>query len=69
MERELCDLTHQSLQPMDIGRLMCLSRIPVIAGDSFEFNSSFLFRLNQLRRPLVLDIKMDVFVFFCPLLS
>ncbi|MCA0422509.1 MAG: hypothetical protein LCH61_04150 [Proteobacteria bacterium] len=66
MERELCDLTHQSLQPMDIGRLMCLSRIPVIAGDSFELNSSFLFRLNQLRRPLVLDIKMDVFVFFCP---
>lgn len=66
MEREYCDLSHNSLQVADIGRLMTLTRMPVIAGDSFSMNSKFLFRLNQLRRPLVSDIKMDVFAFFCP---
>lgn len=66
MEREVCDLSHASLHALDIGRLIGLARIPVIAGDSFEMKSNFLFRLAQLRRPMVADIKMDVFAFFCP---
>ena len=65
-ERELCDLTHQVQQTLDIGKLKAIARYPVLAGDSFEFNSSILYRLNQLRRPLALDVKADVFVFFCP---
>jgi hypothetical protein len=66
MERSLCDLTHRVQSVHDIGRLQCISRIPVIAGDSFEINSDILVRLNQLRRPLASDVKADVFAFFNP---
>lgn len=65
-ERSFVDLTHSTLSVMDIGRMQLLTRIPVIAGDSFEMNSSILVRLQQLRRPLALDVKADVYLFYCP---
>lgn len=66
MERELCDLSHRVLQASDIGRLHGLMRVPVLAGDSFNLSSSILIRLAQLRRPLAIDVKYDVFAFYVP---
>lgn len=66
VERSQVDLSHNSLQILEIGRLMGLTRIPVLGGDSFTMNSTFTFRLNQLRRPMTVDMKIDTFAFFCP---
>lgn len=49
-----------------IGRLQTLSMIPVIAGDSMEIAASGVVRLAPLRRQLVLDAMLDVFVFYVP---
>lgn len=66
VERSECDLSHSTLTVLDIGRLQLLSRIPICAGDSLQINSNVLVRLNQLRRPLAVDVKADVFLFYCP---
>lgn len=65
-ERQLVDLSHFVQQTLTAGRLKCIARLPVIAGDSFDFNSQIMVRLNQLRRPLAVDFKLDVFAFYCP---
>lgn len=65
-ERQNCDLSHYVMQSLAAGRLKCISRIPIIAGDSLELDSQIMIRLNQLRRPLAVDFKVDVFAFFCP---
>lgn len=65
-ERSMVDLAHSVQSVLDIGRMQCIARMPVIAGDSFEINSNILIRLNQLRRPLAIDVKADVFLFYCP---
>lgn len=65
-ERSQCDLSHYSLHALDIGRLLGLARIPIIAGDSMSMNSDFTFRLSQLKRPLALDPTADVFAFYVP---
>lgn len=64
--RERCDLSHQVLTCSDIGRLVGFGRIPVIAGDSISTESVVSIRLAQLRRPLTVDIKVDLFAFYCP---
>ncbi len=64
--RQVVDLTHQVIQSTKIGRLTGLMRVPVCAGDSLELNSNILVRLAQLRRPLAVDVKCDLFVFHCP---
>ncbi len=66
MGRQPCDLTHQVLQSSAIGRLTGLMRVPVNAGDSMELSSNIMVRLAQLRRPLAVDVKLDLFAFFCP---
>lgn len=65
-ERQLCDLSHFAMQTLVSGRMKAIARLPVVAGDSFEFDSQIMVRLQQLRRPLALDFKVDVFAFFCP---
>jgi len=64
--RERCDLSNQYLTCGDIGRLMGFGRFPVIGCDSFETDSMVQIRLGQLRRPLTVDIKVDLFAFYCP---
>lgn len=65
-QRNLYDLTHFSYSVGEIGRLQCLSIIPVLPGDSFEFNCDGIYRLADLRRELVQDAQVDIFYFYRP---
>ncbi|WP_375172910.1 major capsid protein [Pseudooceanicola sp.] len=66
MERQPVELQFNTLMPMNIGRMACLSRFPVVPGDSMGAQINSFFRLAQLRRPLTADVKVDIFAFFCP---
>src|SRR5256714_15633768 len=49
-----------------IGRLITLSTIRVIAGDSFEMDAVGALRLSPLRRGLAIDSTVDIFTFYVP---
>lgn len=66
MDREICDLSHQINSVHDIGRVSCIGRFDVMPGSSLELDSTIMLRLNQLRRPLAIDPKVDVHVFYAP---
>lgn len=66
MQRNIYDLTHQVHRPGQIGRLQTLSIIPVVAGDSFEFNVDGIMRMTPLRRELTMDSKVDICYFYRP---
>lgn len=54
------------MQAGDIGRLQCLTIVPVTAGESLEINFGGVFRLASLRRNLILDAVVDLFCFYQP---
>ena len=60
------DLGHYCVTASDIGRLQTLSTLPVVAGDTWDLKLAGLWRLAPLRRQLLLDALVDVFVFFVP---
>ena len=60
------DLSHYSFMSGKIGRLMTLSVIPVVAGDSMGINLAGAIRLSPLRRDLALDAMVDLFGFYVP---
>lgn len=64
--RNRYDLSHYSFMSGKIGRLMTLSAIPIVAGDSVMLNLAGAFRLSPLRRDLVMDAMVDLFAFFVP---
>lgn len=66
MDRYTYDLSHYSLVAGQMGRLQTIGVIPVVAGDSFELNIEGIVRLSPLRRPLVVDARVDTFAFFVP---
>lgn len=66
MAREQCDLTHQVATCGKIGRLHTVARIPTVAGDSFSGKFSAKVRLNPMRRPLVFDLRADLYAFWQP---
>ena len=66
MPRNKYDLSHYSHNAGKMGRLQTISRIPVIAGDSFEVDMQGVFRLSPLRRNLTVDAHVDLFAFFVP---
>ena len=60
--RHLYDLTHETYPAIgEIGRLLTLTTLPVIAGETFEIETNAKVRLSQLRRPRTLTPVMDVF--------
>ena len=65
-QRNRYDLSHYSFMSGKIGRLMTLSAIPVVAGDSMSINAAGAFRLSPLRRDLALDAMIDLFAFYVP---
>ena len=65
-KRNRYDLSHYSFMSGKIGRLMTLSAIPVVAGDSVMLNMAGAFRLSPLRRDLSLDAMIDLFAFYVP---
>lgn len=65
-DRNRYDLSHYSFMVGKVGRLMTLSAIPVVAGDSMGVNIAGAIRLSPLRRDLSLDAMIDLFAFFVP---
>src|SRR5437763_17123336 len=63
-ERMPHDLSHLGFLAGQIGRLITISTIPVIAGDSFELYAFGALRLSPLRRVLALDSTVDIFTFY-----
>lgn len=65
-ERSPHDLSHLVFSCGKIGRLMTLSTIPVLPGDSFEQDLVGSLRLSPLRRGLAVDSMVDIFTFYIP---
>lgn len=65
-KRTVYDKSHFSFRVGDIGRLRCLSIIPVVAGESVELDLQGVFRLSPLRRNLTVDCMVDFFAFYRP---
>jgi hypothetical protein len=59
-------LKHRSMRTGGIGRLQCLTYIPVLPGDLIEISMKSLFRLSALRRFLITDAVIDIFAFYQP---
>lgn len=66
MKRWSYDLSSFSFVAGDIGRLMTLAVIPIIAGDSISLNLQAAVRLAALRRSLTLDAQVDLYAFYIP---
>ena len=65
--RHLYDLTHETYPAIgEIGRLLTLTTLPVIAGETFEIETNAKVRLSQLRRPRTLTPVMDIFATYMP---
>lgn len=60
------DLSHYSFMTGKLGRLMTLTNIPIVAGDSIGLNIAGAIRMSPLRRDLALDALVDLFAFFVP---
>lgn len=65
-KRYLHDLDHLSYMCGQVGRLMTLTCVPVIAGDSMRLNMQGAIRMSPLRRDLVMDAMLDLFAFYVP---
>src|SRR5258708_5192932 len=65
-ERMPHDLSHLGFLAGQIGRLITISTIPVIAGYSFEMDAVGALRLSPLRRGLAIDSTVDIFTFYVP---
>src|SRR2546427_10810660 len=63
-ERMPHDLSHLGFLAGHIGRLITISAIPVIDGDSFEMVAVGALRLSPLRRGLAIDCTVDIFTFY-----
>lgn len=66
MHRTTYNLGHYSMHAGQLGRLSCLSVIPIVAGDSMSINLDGVFRLSPLRRNLTVDCTVDLFAFYVP---
>lgn len=64
--RNRFDLSHQAHSVGDIGRLMTLSRIPVLPNDSMNIKMEGVVRLAKLNKNLLIDAQIDTFAFFVP---
>lgn len=65
--RHLYDLGHETYPAIgEIGRLLTLTTLPVIAGETFEIETDAKVRLSQLRRPRTLTPVMDLFATYQP---
>lgn len=66
MKRYRYDLTHLSYMVGEVGRLMTLSVVPIVAGDSIAASLNGVWRTSPLRRDMVMDPRLDLFAFFVP---
>ena len=64
--RYLYDLTHEVFSCGKVGRLMTLSKIPIVAGDSVSVNMQGNVQMAPLQKQLVTNARFDLFAFFVP---
>src|SRR5258708_33820937 len=65
-ERMPHDLSHLGFLAGQIGRLITISTIPVIAGDSFEMDAVDALRIHPFRGGFAIDSTVDIFPFYLP---
>src|SRR2546422_9606739 len=63
-ERMPHDLSILGFLAGQVGRLITISTIPVIAGASFEMDAAGALPLSPLRRGLAIDYTVDIFTFY-----
>lgn len=66
IERQTYDMSSYSFMTGAIGSLQTLKCIPVVAGDTWNIDLRGVARLSPLRRPLYMDVKVDLFGFYLP---
>ena len=66
-KRYLDDWSHNPFVTGEIGRLKVISKPRhVCAGDTVSINATSMVKLSPLRRPLSMDCRVDLFVFYVP---
>lgn len=60
------DMTHYNINCGKIGRAQTILRMNVIAGDSIEGEINAFIRVNTLRRPMIIDNRLDLHMFYVP---
>lgn len=66
MARDAWDLSHSLLSLGRVGQIQCLDVIPVAAGDSIGGRIAGVVRLSPLRRPLTLESRLSLYLFYVP---
>lgn len=64
--RNRFSMPYYSMNVGQVGRLNCISLIPVAAGDSLELDMMGVLRMSPLRRQLALDPRIDICAFYRP---
>jgi len=65
-ERTAHDLSHLSFIVGKVGRLTCLSAVPVLPGDGISVDLVGALRLSPLRRGMAIDSVVDLCTFYVP---
>lgn len=60
------NLDHFIMQSGRIGRMQCLSTIPVCAGDVIDFSVDAFLRFSPMRKPVEIPSNVDFFAFYAP---
>ena len=66
LKREKVDLSNLSFLQGNVGRLVTLNQIPVVAGDSISLDMRGILRMTPFRRQLIMDAKIGIVTCFVP---
>lgn len=66
ISRSRFEMNHGLYSSGDLGQLLPIEVREILPGDSFEYKTSSVVRLQPLVAPLMDDIRYDIFWFFCP---
>lgn len=64
--RSRFEMNHGLFSSANLGMLVPIEVTEVLPGDSFEYKTSAVLRMQPLVAPLMDDIRADIFWFFCP---
>lgn len=64
--RSRFEMNHGLFSSANLGQLIPIEVTEVLPGDSFEYKTSAVLRMQPLVAPLMDDIRADIFWFFCP---
>lgn len=67
INRSRFDMSHSLHSSGNLGQLLPIEVTEVYPGDSFEYKTSAIFRLQPLVAPLMDDIVVDIFWFYAPM--